>query len=308
MSTQKIRNIEKKKVKEIKSVLIIYNPNAMKGKVGEYLPHIKQRLLLRYPQVDAMATPKEGAEDIAFSFADKYDILISCGGDGTLHETINGVMKSGANPIVAIFPFGTCNDVARTFKISFNLDKAIDSVLRLNTTNYDVMFDGNRYITYSLATGYLTQASYSASNKIKRRIGRLAYLFSGLKCMFKFASLPITINCEGERIHGKFVYMMAINGESAGGFKLNKGEIVNNGKVKVVIIKRGKFLSGLFTFAKLFLFGIKSIMRSKNAIVREVSKFEIENHANAPFTYDGERVKFLKKRFEVKQLNNIVKG
>ena len=279
----------------------------MKGKISEHLPHIKQRLLLRYPKVDAVATPVEGAEEIAFSFAGKYDILISCGGDGTLHEIINGVMKSESQPIIAIFPFGTCNDVARTFKIPFNLNKAIDCVLRLNTTSYDVMFDGKDYITYALATGYLTQASYSASSKIKKKIGRLAYVFSGLKCMFKFNALPMTVTCENERIHGKFVYMMAMNGESTGGFKLNKGEIINNGKVKIVLIKRGKGLAGLFTFVKLFLFGIKSIMKSKHAIVREVSKFEIENHSNTPFTLDGEKAKFLKRKFEVKQVQNIVK-
>ena len=52
--------------------------------------------------------------------------------------------------------------------------------------------------------------------------------------MFQFDALPITITCDNERIHGKFVYLMAMNGESTGGFKLNKGEIINNGKVKLV--------------------------------------------------------------------------
>ena len=279
----------------------------MKGKISEFLPHIKQRLLLRYTQVDAMATPVEGAEDIAKTFAPKYDILISCGGDGTLHEVINGVMKSGSQPTIAIFPFGTCNDVARTFKIPFNLDKAIDCVLRLNTTSYDVMFDGKDYVTYALATGYLTKASYSASSKVKKKIGRLAYVFSGIRCMFQFDALPMTITCDNERIHGKFVYMMAMNGESTGGFKLNKGETINNKKVKIVLIKRGKGIASLFTFVKLFLFGIRSIMKSKNAIVREVSSFEVENHANTPFTLDGEKAKFLKKKFKVEQVLSIVK-
>ncbi|MBO5954382.1 MAG: YegS/Rv2252/BmrU family lipid kinase [Clostridia bacterium] len=294
-------------MKEVKSVLIIYNPNAMKGKISEHLPHIKQRLSLRYEKIDAMATPVEGAEDIAYSFAPKYDIIVSCGGDGTLHEIINGVMKSGSQPTIAILPFGTCNDVARTFKIPFNLDEAIDCILRLNTTSYDVMFDGKDYITYALATGYLTKASYAASSKIKKKIGRLAYVFSGIRCMFQFDALPITITCDNERIHGKFVYLMAMNGESTGGFKLNKGEIINNGKVKLVMIKRGKGISSLFTFVKLFLFGIKSIMKSKNAIVREVTHFEIENHANTPFTLDGEKAKFLKKKIQVKQVLSIVK-
>ena len=93
--------------------------------------------------------------------------------------------------------------------------------------------------------------------------------------------------------------MMAINGDSTGGFKLNKGEIINNGKVKVVLIKRGRGISSLFTFIKLFLFGIKSIKRSKNAIIREVKHFQIENHSNAPFTIDGEKTRFLKKKEQV---------
>lgn len=271
------------------------------------MPHIKQRLSLRYPQVDAVATPVEGAEEIALSFASKYDMLVSCGGDGTLHEVINGVMKSGSQPIVALLPMGTCNDVARTLKIPFKLDEAIDCILRLNTTSYDVMFDGKDYVTYALATGYLTQASYAASSKIKRKIGRLAYVFSGIRCLFHFDALPITITCDKERIHGKFVYMMAMNGESVGGFKLNKDATLNDGKIKLVLIKRGKGVSSLFTFIKMFLFGIKSIVKSKNAIIRDVSSFEIENHANTPFTLDGEKAKFLKKKVKVEKVLDIVK-
>ena len=279
----------------------------MKGKIGEHLSYIKQRLLVRYKEVDAMATPKQGAEELAFNNAGKYDIIVSCGGDGTLHETINGVMKSGHQPIIAIFPFGTCNDVARSFKIPFDLDGAIDCVLRLNTTSYDVMFDGKDYITYTLATGYLTDASYSVPSKVKKKIGRLAYVGAGIRSAFHYKALPLTVKCDNERIHGKFIYLMAMNGESAGGFRLNKGEIINNGKVKVVLIKKTKGLGALFTFMKLFMFGIKSIVKSKNAIVREVKSFEIENHSNTPFTVDGEKDKFLKKEIHVKQVLQVVK-
>ena len=145
-------------------------------------------------------------------------------------------------------------------------------------------------------------------DKIKKKIGRVAYVFSGIKCLFHFDALPMTVVCDGERIHGKFVYMMAMNGESVGGFKLNKNENVSNGKVKLVMIKRGKGISSFFTFLKLFLFGIKSIVKSKNAIVREVTHLEIENHANTPFTLDGEKAKFLKKKIEVKKVLHIVRN
>lgn len=279
----------------------------MKGKVEEFLPKIKQRLFLRYQVVDAMTSnDKNGSEKLAFKFANKYDIVVACGGDGTLHQVVNGIMKSGANPIVGLLPFGTCNDVAKTLKIPFNLDKAIDCILRLNTTDYDLIFDGQNYISYSMATGYLTKCAYSSTRKSKKAIGKFAYIFSALKNIFKFQSLPLTITYDGIRIHGKFLYFMLISGETAGGFKLNKNASIDNGKVQMVLIK-SKGLIGLINFAKLFLFGIKSISKSKNVIVKEVEQVEIENHSNTPFIVDGEKAKFLKKSLNVCTILKIIK-
>jgi len=287
-------------VKNYSSILIIYNPNAMKGKINEFIPKIKQRLLLRFSQVDAMFSAElDGAETLAFKFASKYDVVVSCGGDGTLHEVINGVKKSGANPVIGVLPFGTCNDVARSLGIPKNLDKAIDCLLRLNTTDYHIMFDGKDYITYSVATGYLVKSTYSATEKSKQKFGRFAYFMSALKCLFKLDSIPITVTCDGERYHNKIAYLMFLNGESAGGFKLTKGADVANGKVKFVMIKRTNAFMNFLTFIKMFLFGVHSIRKHKSVVIKDVQNFEIENHANASFILDGEKVKFLKKSVQV---------
>ena len=297
-------------MKQPTSVLIIYNPNAMKGKIDEYLPKIKQRLLLRYPVVEAITSPTpDGTEELALKNATKYDIIVSCGGDGTLHQVVNGVMKSGANPIVGLLPFGTCNDVARTLKIPLkNIDKAIDCILRLNTTEYDLMFDGNEYITYSLACGYITGVSYTASSKMKSKLGWSSYVFLASKYIFKMKSLPLTITADGERIHGKFFFGLLVNGESTGGFHINKGENLANNKVKLVLIKETKGLGKLFTFLNLYLHGIKAVLKSKNAIVMDVNEVEIENHSNAPFALDGEKTEFLKKRIQVNEKIKFIKG
>ena len=109
----------------IKSVLVIYNPGAKRGKIEEIIPNIKQRLSLRFSPVDFMpGQTANGAEELAKQYADKYDIIVSCGGDGTLHQVVNGVAKSGHSPIIGILPYGTCNDVARTLNIPKKLDKA----------------------------------------------------------------------------------------------------------------------------------------------------------------------------------------
>ena len=281
----------------------------MKGKIDEHLPYIKQRLLLRYAQVDAMYSPTEdGAEALAFKNATKYDIVVACGGDGTVNQVINGVVKSKANCVVAILPFGTGNDMARTLNIPLDLDKAIDSILRLNLTDYDLMFDGTHYITSSLATGYLTSVTYSTSNKAKKRMGRFAYFLSCLKQMFKFKTLPITITCDGERIHDKFVYFMLLNTVGVGGFKINEADNFGNGKVKMVLIKKSKFLGSFFAFVKLFTRGFNSVKKSKLVIIKDVKNIEIENHSNSPFTMDGEKIKFLKKTIIVSTPITIVKN
>ena len=281
----------------------------MKGKIDEHLPYIKQRLLLRYAQVDAMYSPTEdGAEALAFKNATKYDIVVACGGDGTVNQVINGVVKSKANCVVAILPFGTGNDMARTLNIPLDLDKAIDSILRLNLTDYELMFDGTHYITSSLATGYLTSVTYSTSNKAKKRMGRFAYFLSCLKQMFKFKTLPITITCDGERIHDKFVYFMLLNTVGVGGFKINEADNFGNGKVKMVLIKKSKFLGSFFAFVKLFTRGFNSVKKSKLVIIKDVKNIEIENHSNSPFTMDGEKIKFLKKTIIVSTPITIVKN
>ena len=90
-----------------------------------------------------------------------------------------------------------------------------------------------------------------------------------------------------------------MNGEYTCGFKLNAGESLNNGKIKLVMIKKKNPIASLFTFIKLFMFGIKSIRKSKCAVVKDVSSLEIQNHSNVAFTFDGEKLQFLKKKVTV---------
>ena len=281
----------------------------MKGRIDEQLPYIKQRLLLRFPQVDSMYSPTEdGAESLAFKNANKYDVVVACGGDGTVNQVVNGVVKSKANCVIAILPYGTSNDLANTLNISNNIDKAIDSILRLNLTDYDLLTDGNKYITSSLATGYLTSAAYSASNKAKKKVGKFAYVLTAIKKMFKFKTLPITVTCDGERVHDKFIYFMLINTNSFNGFNINKKDDFSNGKVKLVLIKKSKFLGSFFVFLKMITKGIDSIRKSKLAIIKDVKKIEIENHSNSSFTVDGEKEMFLKKTITVSTPITIVKN
>lgn len=272
----------------------------MKGKVGDFLPKIKQRLMVRYTIVDCLTgTSASDMEYLAEKNASKYDVIVACGGDGTLHLVVNGVMKSGANPIVGVLPFGTCNDVAKSLHIPTDLDQALDCLLRLNTIDYDLMYDGENYGVYALAAGYLTKCSYRTSDKVKKRVGRFAYVLNGLKSIFKFRSLPMTIVADGVRYHDRFAYCLFVNGEYTGGFRVNKGEDLHNNKVKMVLIRRKNWFASLCVYARLFIFGINNIKKSRYVNICDVNNVTIENHSNTSFIFDGEKCKFLKKQIVV---------
>lgn len=280
----------------------------MKGKIEKYIPHIKKRLFFRFSQVEAMTSNSEnGAYEIAFKNASKFDVVVSCGGDGTFNGVLNGVKKSGADSVVGILPYGTRNDVAKTLKIPRNLNRAIDTILRMNLQSYDLMSDGENYLTYSLSTGYLTKSTYITKQQSKKHFGNFAYFMSALKCAFKMKEIPLTVKFNKETIDGKFIYFMLLKGNNAGGIRVMKNSELDNGKFNIILIKKGKLLSGFFTFMNMFLWGIKSVKKRKNVIFAEANEVEIFNHSNVPFVCDGEKCKFLKKTIKIKEKINLIK-
>ncbi len=90
-----------------------------------------------------------------------------------------------------------------------------------------------------------------------------------------------------------------MNGTSVAGFKINKGEDLANNSVKLAIVEGGNPIATFFRFIKMFLFGIKSVTKSKKVIVADIDNCEIKNHSNEAFAVDGEREEFLTKTISV---------
>lgn len=294
--------------------LIIYNPVSNKGMIEKKLGMIKERLLLKYDKVDAMKTvSSQHAEDVARVNSSKYDLIVACGGDGTVHFVSNGIVKSGdTNVKLGILPLGTCNDVARTLHIPRKLNKAIDVLLRGESVQYDMIFDGDNYEIYTVAFGLFVNASFNTSKKSKKVWGRIAYIFKGFWSIFRIKPLPLTIETADFKDSGDYVQLLLLNAYSTAGFYINGTSNINDGVMELVMIKHQKgFLSsvkGLFTVLGLFIFGLRSVKKFKNVIIVKTDKVTIENHFDAPFTADGEQMNFLKKSFEIQDQINILQG
>lgn len=286
---------------QYKSVVVIYNPNARKGKIKEVMPYIQQRLLTKYKVCDTIQT--KSAEDMveqARRGAEKYDCVVVAGGDGSIHNVINGVKSSKGRPVLGFLPYGTVNDVCRTLNVPKNLDKAIDVILKGETVKYDIMQEGNNYMVYTLAGGMFVSTSFKTSTALKRVLGKFAYFLTGAKQIFSMRTLPMTVTIDGERHHGRYIMAMVLNSCSAAGFKINRERDIDDGLIDVIMVEKKKsFVVALLTLAKMFVFGLSSVRDQKNVIVQRCKSVKIENHSNEPFTQDGEEANFLTKEITV---------
>lgn len=284
-----------------KSLIVIYNPNARKGKIKEVIPYIQQRLSTKfYPCDTVQSKSAEDMIDLARKNAEKYSCVVVAGGDGSIHNVINGVKQSKGRPTLGFLPYGTVNDVCRTLNIPRDLDKAIDVILRGETIKYDIMQEGNNYMIYTFAGGMFVSTSFKTSTAMKRVLGKIAYFITGAKQLFSMRTLPLTVTIDGERHHGRYIMMMVLNSKSAAGFKINKERDIDDGLIDVILVeKKRSYLVALLTLLKMFVFGLNSVRKHKNVVIQKCKNVKIENHSNEPFTQDGEEADFLTKEIRI---------
>ena len=101
-----------------KKALLIVNPCAGKNRTRSDLGEIINAFQDGVFDFTIKYTTCQGdAVNIARDFAEGHDLVICCGGDGTLNETINGLMSAGANIPIGYLPMGSTNDLAVTLGI-----------------------------------------------------------------------------------------------------------------------------------------------------------------------------------------------
>lgn len=282
----------------MEKVVVLYNPNAKKGKISKSIPHIQRRLLTKYDECECVASKSgKDLEDLAYRHSMTSDCLVVVGGDGSVHNVINGIKRSAAKSIrLGILPMGTVNDVCKTLHIPKKLDKAIDVILRGCTLDYDIISDEQQYIVYTLSGGMFVRSSFETNKKLKKVFGKLAYFLHGAGELFRLKTYPMTFIADGEKYSGRYILALILNTYSTAGFYINGKSSVSDGKMEIVLIERKRsYLVALFTMVRLFLFGIGSLKKCKNVKIVSCEKCSIENHSQQPFTMDGERCDFLKK-------------
>lgn len=236
----------------MKKMLFSYNPNSGKGAVKAALSDILS--VFTRGGYDVMVHPTICSGD-AIEFishrAGEFDLIVSSGGDGMLHELSYGLAADKANVPCGYIPSGTVNDFASSLNIPKDMIKAAETIMQENFLPVDLGRFNGGYFAYISAFGWFTDVSYVTGQKSKNVLGSFAYFLTGLKSFepkyLKENSGRVKITWEDGEIEDDFIYCMVGNTHSVGGMKNLVPDVASltDGKLDCLFVKAPKSLSDL---------------------------------------------------------------
>ena len=184
---------------------------------------------------------------------DKTDLIVACGGDGTINEILNEIKERGLK--IAIVPIGSGNGIARHFNIPLNISRALDLILKQNYSYVDIgkvndlFFLGN--VAFGLGADFIKNYQ-----KIKYQ-GLFGYFLAFVKTLFTIREKHFIIDVDGERIITNPLVLIISNTNQQGyNFTVTPKAKTDDGLLDMVIIEN---ISNFKNFKNIFkiIFGLK---------------------------------------------------
>ena len=138
----------------MKKLLFVYNMLSGKGMINVHLAEIID--IFTAGGYDVTAHPTQSKDDcynIVKERASRYDLVVCSGGDGTMNETLSGIMDGGHHVPVGYIPAGTMNDFASSLGIPKSMPDAARMIMKGRPRFVDVGAFNDKYFTYVAAFG-----------------------------------------------------------------------------------------------------------------------------------------------------------
>lgn len=230
----------------MKKLLYIYNPAAGRKTAKINLSDVLEVFARQGYEITVHPTQERGdATAAARDLGASFDRVVCCGGDGTLNETVRGILElpGEKRPIVGYIPAGTTNDFSRTLELPKTVPELAEVAGEGVPQIIDVGVAEDNPFTYVAAFGLFTDVSYSTPQVSKNLLGHFAYVLEG---MGKLANIPSyhmkAASDEGHEVEGDFIYGMVGNTVSVGGLvNLPRDKVLlDDGRFEVILIRQPK--------------------------------------------------------------------
>lgn len=235
-------------------VAYVVNPAAGLGRGKS----VWQRLVAHHPELakDALVTGKPGDGE---SLAEKalkrgYDAVVAVGGDGTLHEVLNGALQATSAPLVGLIPAGTGNDFARGVSLPRNPVGALEVIRSGHVHEIDVgLVNGRAFINVAGFGFDAAVAQEVAARTGKGASGAIPYLLAVLHQLRTFRAKELVIDADGARCQGPVFFGAVGNATTyGGGMRICPHARVDDGTLDLCFARDLGRLETVLNLAKVF--------------------------------------------------------
>jgi diacylglycerol kinase (ATP) len=210
-------------------------------------------------------------------------VLFVWGGDGTVQRCIDAV--AGTETAVAILPAGTANLLAANLNVPHDLDAAVEVGLHGDRRRIDTGSVNGERFTVMAGAGFDAQLIADADQGSKERLGRLAYVVTGVR---NLGTRPVraTVTVDGKRFFtGKVSCVLTANvGKILGGVEAFPQARPDDGRLELGVVTARDPVQWARTFGRVALGHPE---RSPFAKVTQGAKFKIRFDHKVRFELDG---------------------
>jgi len=236
-----------------------------------------------------------------------FDVVICCGGDGTVSQVVGGYPLDEKQPTIGIIPLGTTNDLARALRLPVTAGAAVKRIKSGKPTEHDVAtFNGRRFV-YVASCGAFTKASYSTPQEAKNAFGFLAYLVEGINELSEIRKMSVVITCDGQTVRSEECCFISVSNSTAigGGTAKFPKDLVgfSDGKMELLMVDMP---NNPPRFTEMITKITTSDFNDPRIHLLSGSHFVIELSEPLEWTVDGEAAG-LQKRVEITVLGGAIK-
>jgi diacylglycerol kinase (ATP) len=227
-------------------LLLVLNPSAGGGRAGRLAMGLAAALRGHGFETDLHATraPGEAARWLAGLRLDKVQGVIAAGGDGTVHEVVNGLMAHPpeSRPALGVVPAGTGNALARDLGLEAGQwREAADIIAGRQARPVDVArvsdADGAFHFINILGAGFVVEAARRAARL--KALGSAAYTIGTLVSVLTLGSLHLRVEVDGERLEEDSLFVEVSNSRWTGTrFLMAPGARLDDGLLDLTLVRR----------------------------------------------------------------------
>lgn len=267
-------------------LFVIFNPAAGRGRAARKINAVTSHLKMRGVTYE-LATSRGAADLTALAArydSARFDRLVVCGGDGTLHHVVRGLPLETS--VLGIIPSGSGDDLARVLGLPRDPTAACDVILDGMVRQIDVALANNiRYLGVA-GLGFDSEVARYANEHAGLLRGSLIYLWAIVRVLPRFKPKRVTLRTgEAAAAHELMFAVVANSPQYGGGIRIAPTAQLGDGLLDMYMVERCSRLTLLET--------LPSAYRGKHVtsgFVRSArgSRFSFESETPLDVYADGE--------------------